>query len=230
MCIYPSFWFPTYPYPHPFNKKNLTFPSSSSNEAPPPVLQWVTWRTNGMAYLTRRELQVYPFPIHMVPSSCLVFSVVLFASLRKGKKKGGQNGFLCGNQPGKELWICTSFKWMVMIRLYLINAPQICIRSVPFALQGPKEIVKVTPFGLANGWNDALLLHYQWTINFINETSIQRRTKNSSWNLVQNLEEKNNRKTSCEKTSRNPFLNSHQITRLSYCGGVTSANHLSCDS
>ena len=69
-------------------KKTLTFPSSSSNEAPPPVLQWVTWRTNGMAYLTRRELQVYPFPIDMVPSSRLVFSVVLFASLRKGKKKG----------------------------------------------------------------------------------------------------------------------------------------------
>lgn len=86
ICIYPSFLLPIHPKPlsNSSNKNPLTFPSSSSNEAPPPVLQWVTWHRNiswrvkGVSgwwcqnirvcnkrhsYLTWRELQVYPFQL-----------------------------------------------------------------------------------------------------------------------------------------------------------------------
>ena len=232
ICIYciPPFYFQC---THILSQTHLTFPSSSSNEAPPPVLQWVTWHRNiswrvkGVrgwwcqnirvcnkrhSHLTWRELQVYPFQARALSS--VSYFLQASAMLQRGS-----NGFLCGNQPGQELWICTSFRWIVLICLYLINA------QYHFCIARPKRDSERNSIWTGKMAKTMLLC---CTINFINETTIQRRTKNSwSWNLVQNLEE-NNRKPF--KTSRRPFLDSHERTRLSYCGGVTSANHLSCGS
>ena len=183
------------------------------------MLQWVTWHRNiswrvkGVRGWWCQNIRVcnkrHPYltwrELQVYPFQARALSSVSYFLQASAMLQRGSNRFLWGNQPGQEL------KWFVCI-WSTPSVSQNFIRSVPFAL----EIMELHL--------DALLLHCQ--LHQLNLHAAKNRKL-----LVLKFGSKPGRKQQeAAKNLKGPFFNSHQRTRLSYCGGVTSANHLSCDS